>query len=1546
MCLLCIVGVPSYNSNQTSVNRNVNPNANVNINASNMGQSSGIHPNESNINRPVNSQDYAQSLYLNSSNLQMNNAQMASNAQKTNIMSNQMNRNMEYRPQSQQSGGHVAQSNSMKPSGSVYLNEQAIQQLDHKPTPWQHNGSDYSASRAEMAARIITILQHRRPHANQDWQQKLPQMAKRLEEALFTQASSFDEYMEQSTTKQRLQWLAQSMGSVKKDSSGKPVQSGAYRPQGQVTYPQQNNVHHAQNTGSSGHPQNAQSGNHQGSVSSQGGDPRQYQQQQQMNAQKSDATQNQQSHNGAAKPKQFINMAQINPLLVAQPSSGPASKPTNNPTGQSAASQNNNTTNINNNNGSAALSRPSHHTEEHRKQVLKQQQQRLLLLRHASKCPHEADTCSVTPHCANMKNLWSHIMSCKDQECKVAHCVSSRYVLSHYSKCKDSNCPVCGPVREAIRRNYERSHTIINTGKRNLQQQREGGSNLAHEVGADGKAMQSKGSAFISSSGDSVSKRQRIETQAKLVLSIPKAKDTDKLDPISCPLYCMTNEEINAHMKNIHEGVKFTATSIRQMLVPIIDHLFNNIQHVHALFSVPVDPEALGLPDYFDVIKSPMDLGTIKKKLEAGNYRDMEAVASDVRLTFNNALKFNAKHTDVYAVAKNALKEFDAKYKATLAKHDQEVSTHRTMENYCMVCAEKGLKFEPPVYYCNGRCGLKIRRGSNFYHSANNLYHWCNQCFNELLDGQEIPLPDCTLTKAELAANKKKHTEDSEEPWVACDNCDGWVHQLCALFNGRRNIGEVPFLCPKCLLNRRSKGMEIMKTDKKFKAEDLPHSNLSSFIEKRIYELLDRKYSEAASKLDIPLDEVDKAPTMFLRQVTSLDKNQAVREGMVERYKEKKYPQEFPCRTKCLILFQKIDGQDVLLFGMYVYEYGHKCPQPNQRRVYISYLDSVHYFRPKQYRTAVYHEIIVAYLEYVKARGFHTAHIWACPPLKGDDYILYCHPSDQKNPKDDRLRKWYVDMLEVCKQRGIVHEVVNIYAEYLANTSNDCTVMPYFEGDYWVNEAEVIIKDLATKKGGGNLLTDGSNEKGRKSKKNKSKMKSRSSGAPDPLPVAVTPGVVAGERDAVMAKLASIIEPMKDAFFVVRLWPQEYADRKARERAEEIVREEKENDGSKDAEQSEKLEKEALADSSTSLADIDRMNKKAKRLQPRYKTRNTNSSNNLEAMDAEGGDKELTEEEEKARLTEAEDAAESETFRQMSMDNPFGNEGEKEEGDAAEVKDKNVSVSTVPMHRSNSLAMDIGGMDAAAESKTATETVDTEVSAKEENSASVAPSNSVAESKTIPAETDVKTEPKVEMCAPCSKSWVPTQLPELLKLKDDTEDVDDIQESDQFDTRQSLLNLCQGNHYQFDQLRRAKHSTMMLLYHIQNPDAPKFVPNCAHCHAEILVGIKYRCDGCDVDYCQMCVSSFGKAIHKHSLAPVNVGSNQLAAQLTEEQKKERQKNAQLHLQLLLHASGCVNKECSSKNCAKMKVIELKYAYVNMFYIIVNSFYLCLLMMCL
>lgn len=107
---------------------------------------------------------------------------------------------------------------------------------------------------------------------------------------------------------------------------------------------------------------------------------------------------------------------------------------------------------------------------------------------------------------------------------------------------------------------------------------------------------------------------------------------------------------------------------------------------------------------------------------------------------------------------------------------------------------------------------------------------------------------------------------------------------------------------------------------------------------------------------------------------------------------------------------------------------------------------------------------------------------------------------------------------------------------------------------------------------------------------------------------------------------------------------------------------------------------------------------------------------------------------------------------------------------------------------------------------------------------------------------------------------------EITDIPADTRDKDEILESEFFDTRQAFLSLCQGNHYQYDTLRRAKHSSMMVLYHLHNPTAPAFVTTCNACHLDIETGQGWRCEVCpDYDVCNSCYSRDGGVNHPHKL---------------------------------------------------------------------------------
>ena len=62
-------------------------------------------------------------------------------------------------------------------------------------------------------------------------------------------------------------------------------------------------------------------------------------------------------------------------------------------------------------------------------------------------------------------------------------------------------------------------------------------------------------------------------------------------------------------------------------------------------FRHPVDFIGLGLPDYPEIIKVPMDLSTVKQNMKLGEYQSMQDFLLDLQLIWDNCKLYNPEES-------------------------------------------------------------------------------------------------------------------------------------------------------------------------------------------------------------------------------------------------------------------------------------------------------------------------------------------------------------------------------------------------------------------------------------------------------------------------------------------------------------------------------------------------------------------------------------------------------------------------------------------------------------------------------------------------------------------------------------------------------------------------------------------------------------------------------------------------------------------------------------------------------------------------------------
>ena len=123
-----------------------------------------------------------------------------------------------------------------------------------------------------------------------------------------------------------------------------------------------------------------------------------------------------------------------------------------------------------------------------------------------------------------------------------------------------------------------------------------------------------------------------------------------------------TTEIKNVHSQRGAELMNPFGGAIKRRCVALLNSLLK--EPSGSTFSKPVDPKEWNgeLDDYFEIIKRPMDLGTVMSELKANRYSSLLQFAEDVRLTFTNAMTYNPQHNWAHRQAEEMKGIFELKW--------------------------------------------------------------------------------------------------------------------------------------------------------------------------------------------------------------------------------------------------------------------------------------------------------------------------------------------------------------------------------------------------------------------------------------------------------------------------------------------------------------------------------------------------------------------------------------------------------------------------------------------------------------------------------------------------------------------------------------------------------------------------------------------------------------------------------------------------------------------------------------------------------------------
>uniref|UniRef100_A0A1I7THQ3 Bromodomain-containing protein n=1 Tax=Caenorhabditis tropicalis TaxID=1561998 RepID=A0A1I7THQ3_9PELO len=125
------------------------------------------------------------------------------------------------------------------------------------------------------------------------------------------------------------------------------------------------------------------------------------------------------------------------------------------------------------------------------------------------------------------------------------------------------------------------------------------------------------------------------------------------------PEQLRAKREVTVTKKEVHQPISAIMKPAHKLLTEFFSKKYAEFAWV---FYDPVDAEGLGLHDYRKIIKEPMDLKTIRSKMDTGVYKEPSEFEHDIRLMLKNCFLYNPVGDPVYIFGTKFQEVFDKRW--------------------------------------------------------------------------------------------------------------------------------------------------------------------------------------------------------------------------------------------------------------------------------------------------------------------------------------------------------------------------------------------------------------------------------------------------------------------------------------------------------------------------------------------------------------------------------------------------------------------------------------------------------------------------------------------------------------------------------------------------------------------------------------------------------------------------------------------------------------------------------------------------------------------